>query len=131
MGNNSSHNNFTNLGKKKIKQKSIYSFNILLQNRKIKNTNSSDKYEFVNNKKCNISCKLKLYPSNLILKNDKIILKISYYEIPSWGVNKNCFYFETMDESFCCKSIESQIIADSIKSICSNIHKENQRGKLE
>lgn len=81
-----------------------------------------------------VDCKLKLYPSQLTIKNDNIRFDIDYYDIPGWGYFKNIWFFRTKNRNFFLKlnsKYSPSIISDSIKKLCQNILNKNNRSLLE
>ena len=139
MGNKNSIDDFTNL-EEKIKEKSLYSYNIILKDRKEKinskiDTNTHLKNLQTNSKIKGIECKLKLYPSKLTLKNENMVLNFKYCDIQCWAhfpklrrSSSNLFYFETLKETYYCKPLDNTTkeVVNSLKEICQNICNQNR-----
>ena len=131
MGNNSS-SGFNNLTESEyMKEKSLFSYNINYKGAKEKKNNTSIDVKDIPKK--NINCKLKLYPSNLTIKNNDFTYSSSYYDIQSWATSNKLFCFNTISETHYCIPTNTvpTNIADKIKSICCGILKENNKSKLE
>jgi len=129
MGNKSS-SGFENLNEPKyLKEKSLFSYNINYKGTKTLQDNYCTDLKILPK---NINCKIKLYPSNLTIKNENFKLSFSYYDIQSWAISNKLFCFNTKTESHYCIpiNITSTEIAKNIKDICSNILKENNKSKL-
>lgn len=130
MGNNSS-SSFNNLEESEYtKEKSLFSYNINYKGTKKKQGDiSSDLKDLYQN----INCKLKLYPSNLTIKNNNFKESFSYYDILSWATSNQLFCFNTISKTYYCipKNTTPTEISINIKSICSKILTENNKSKLE
>ena len=126
MGNKNSAE-FTNLDND-VKEKSLYSFDNV---RLIKTTKKNKEFTIKNLNKNDkgIKYKLKLYPTNLTLKNKNMCLEFSYYNIQSWASSNMYFFFNTLNDTYYCKVDKPYIaleIANCLKKICYEIYERNK-----
>ena len=117
-------------------EKSLYSYDVqMIDIQHSGDFNTKFISSLMNNTKVYfIDCKLKLYPSQLTIKNDNIRFDIDYYDIPGWGYFKNIWFCKTKNRNFFLKlnkKLPPSIISNDIKKVCQNILNENNRSLLE
>lgn len=117
-------------------EKSLYSYDVqMIDIQHSGELNTKIIYSIMLNKNIHIiDCKLKLYPSQLTIKNDNIRFDIDYYDIPGWGYFKNIWFFRTKDKNFFLKlnsNYSPSNVSVNIQKVCQNILNENNRSLME